>query len=318
MPLIRKGKILSTIKLLDQRAVRLAAGLLLLAGLTACGPKEKKESGQALASVNGEEITAMQLSEEMQRANVPAAQQPAAKKPLLESLIERQVLLNAAVADKTDRDPKVVQAIERAKAQIIAQAFLQKRVGMLAPPTKEQVAEYYAQHPLFFTQRKQLSMQQLVFASADLNDKAKAEVDNAKSLDEVAAWFKDNNIKFARNQIARTTADLPPELGTKLLAMKPGQLFIIKEGERSVLNTVVEFKEAPVTLETAAPQIEQYLQNAKAKEAATAEIARLRALAKIEYLNKDEVADPKAPVAAQAPAADANKQVLDRGVAGLK
>lgn len=316
MPLIGKGKILSSIKLLDQRAVRLAAGLLLLAGLTACGPKEKKESGQALASVNGEEITAMQLSEEMQRANVPAAQQPAAKKPLLESLIERQVLFNAAVADKTDRDPKVVQAIERAKAQIIAQAFLQKKVGILGPPTKEQVAEYYAQHPLFFAQRKQLSMQQLVFASADLNDKAKAEVDNAKSLEEVAAWFKDNNIKFSRNQIARTTADLPPELGAKLLAMKPGQLFIIKEGERSVLNTVVEFKEAPVTLETAAPQIEQYLQNAKAKEAAIAEIARLRALAKIEYLNKDEVADPKAPAAAPAP--DANKQVLDRGVAGLK
>lgn len=315
-----KGFMLTHIKNLDARVARSALGVLLVAGLAACGPGEKKESGQALASVNGEEITAMQLTEEMQRANVPAAQQTAAKKPLLESLIDRQVLQNAAVAEKADRDPKVVQAIERAKAQIIAQSYLQKKVGIITPPTKEQVAEYYAKHPEFFAQRKQLNMHQLVFASADMSDKAKAFIDSAKTLDEVAAWFKDNNVKFARNQISRTTADLPAELGNKLVGMKPGQLFIIKEGERSLLNTVAEIKEAPVTLETAAAQIEQFLQNAKAKEAAAAELARLRAAAKIEYLNK-ELMTPAKPAAAAAPAANTpanDAKALEKGVAGLK
>jgi peptidyl-prolyl cis-trans isomerase C len=302
--------------MLDGRVMRTAAGLLLVAGLAACGPGEKKESGQALASVNGEEITAMQLSEEMQRANVPAAQQATAKKPLLESLIDRQVLQNAAIAEKADRDPKVVQAIERAKAQIIAQAYLQKKVGVLTPPTKAEVAEYYAKHPEFFAQRKQLNMHQLVFATADMSDKAKAFIDNAKTLEEVAAWFKENNVKFARNQISRTTADLPPELGNKLVGMKPGQLFIIKEGERSLLNTVAEVRDAPVTLDTASAQIEQFLQNAKAKETAAAEVARLRAAAKIEYLNKDLAAAPKP--AAPAPAQTDDAKALEKGVAGLK
>jgi EpsD family peptidyl-prolyl cis-trans isomerase len=307
-------------KILNRPAVRIAAGVLLLAGLAACGPKDKKEGGQALASVNGEEITAMQLSEEMARANVPAAQQEAAKKPLLESLIDRQVLQNAAVAEKADRDPKIVQAIERAKAQIVAQAYLQKKVGVVAPPGKAEIADYYAKHPEFFAQRKQLTMNQLVFASADLSDKAKAVVDNAKSLDEVAAWFASNDIKFARNQISRSTADLPPELGSKLLGMKSGQLFIIKEGERSLLNTVAEVKDAPVTLDVASAQIAQYLQNAKAKEAATAEIARLRAAAKIEYLNKDVAAPEAKPVAAPAAAAPASAtdNSVAKGVAGLK
>jgi EpsD family peptidyl-prolyl cis-trans isomerase len=291
-------------------------GLLILAGLAACGPKEKKEAGQALVSVNGEEITAMQLSEEMQRANVPAAQQASAKKPLLESLIDRQVLQNAAIAEKADRDPKVVQAIERAKAQIIAQAYLQKKVGAVTPPTKAEVADYYAKHPEFFAQRKQLTMHQLVFASADMSDKAKALIDNAKTLEDVASWFTANNVKFARNQISRSTADLPTELGNKLVSMKPGQLFIIKEGERSLLNTVVEIKDAPVTLETAAAQIEQFLQNAKAKEAAAAEVARLRGAAKIEYLNKDSAPEPKP--AAAAPADSTKSQSLEKGVAGLK
>lgn len=304
-------------------AIRLAAGALMLAALSACGPKEKKEAGQALASVNGEEITAMQLSEEMQRTNVPAAQQQAAKKPLLESLINRQVLLNAAVAEKEDRDPKVVQAIERAKAQIIAQSYLQKKVGVVAPATKQQIAEYYEKNPQFFAQRKQFAMQQLVFASADMSDKAKTAIDNAKSLEEVASWLKDNQVKFARNQVVRTSADLPVELSTRLLAMKPGQLFIIKEGERTVLNSLVDTRDAPVTLETASQQIEQFLNNAKAKEVAAAEVAKLRAAAKVEYLNKELAAEPAkapaaAPAAAPAPSADTQQQALDRGVAGLK
>lgn len=308
---------LTHIKMLDRRVVRVAAGVLLLAGLAACGPKEKKEPGQALASVNGEEITAMQLSEEMQRANVPAAQQEAAKKPLLESLIDRQVLQNAAIAEKADRDLKVVQAIERAKAQIIAQSYLQKKVGILTPPSKAEVADYYAKHPEFFAKRKQIAMSQLVFASADMSDKAKSFIDNAKTLDDVAVWFKDNNVKFARSQITRSTTDLPPELSARLISMKPGQLFIIKEGERSLLNTVAEIKEAPVTLDTAAQQIEQFLMNAKSKEAAAAEIARLRAAAKIEYLKKDMAAAPK-PAAAAVPATPSADKSLAKGVAGLK
>ncbi|MYN29084.1 peptidyl-prolyl cis-trans isomerase, EpsD family [Duganella sp. CY42W] len=305
------------IKMLNGQGVRITVGMLLLSLLAACGPKQKSEPGQAMASVNGEEITAMQLAEEMQRANVPAAQQAAAKKQLLESLIDRQVLQNAAVADKADRDPKVVQAIERAKAQIIAQAYLQKKVGTPSPPTKAEVADYYHKHPEFFAQRKQIAMNQLVFASADMSDKAKAVIDNAKSLDEVAAWFKDNNVKFAPAQITRATTDLPPDLSSRLLSMKAGQLFLIKEGERSLLNTVADVKDAPVTLETAGPQIEQYLMNSKSKEAATAEIARLRAAAKIDYLNKEVAGEPKPAPAAAAPAASSDQSVA-KGVAGLK
>jgi EpsD family peptidyl-prolyl cis-trans isomerase len=77
--------------------------------------KEKKP-GQALASVNGDEITVLQLNEELQRAGVQAGQQEVASKRLLEGLIDRQLLVAEATKEKLDRDPKVVQAIERARA----------------------------------------------------------------------------------------------------------------------------------------------------------------------------------------------------------
>jgi len=308
-----------------QRLLSAAVGLALAVSLTACGDK-KKEPGQSVASVNGEEITVLQLNDELARANVPAAQQQAASKQLLESLIDRQLLVNAALKDKLDRDPKVVQAMERAKALILAQSYLQKRVGAQTPPTKAEIEDYYAKHPELFSQRKVFDLRQLVLASKDLGADVNKAMDSAKSLEEVAAWLDAHQIKYARAQASRSSTDLPPELSKKLQEMNKGQLFIVREGERALLISLAEVKEAPMTLDVAGQQIGQFLMNKKNKDGADAEMARLRAAAKIEYLNKQDApaapaasapaAAPAAPAAAAAEssAADANA----RGVAGLK
>ncbi|MFS2137470.1 MULTISPECIES: EpsD family peptidyl-prolyl cis-trans isomerase [Duganella] len=309
---------------------RLACAVLVLiaaAGLSACGDKSKKP-GQTLASVNGNEITVLQLNEELQRSGVAPAQQEAASKQLLEALIDRQLLQEQAEKDKTDRDPKVVQAIERAKSLILAQAYMQKRIGNVAKPSRTEVEEYFQKNPGFFSGRKQFDMRELVLATADVDAPLKAAMDASKSLEEVAAWMDAHKVRYSRAQLTRTSADLPPELSSKLLALPKGQLFIIKEGARSLLISIAEIKDAPVTLDMAAPQIEQFLVNKRTKEATDAELARLRAGAKIEYLNKS--AAPKAaeqgaapaPAAVAAPAAAApaasSSEANDRGVAGLK
>jgi len=60
--------------------------------------------------------------------------------------------------------------------------------------------------------------------------------------------------------------------------------------------------------------------NKKNKELASAELSRLRAGAKIEYLNKSMAPDQNAaaPAAAGGNGKDKDKAALDRGVAGLK
>lgn len=277
---------------------------MLLAALTlsACGEKAKK-TGQALASVNGEEITVLQLNEEMQRSGVQAAQQETARKQLLEGLIDRQLLQNEAAKDKLERDPQVMQAIERAKAMIVAQAYMQKRIGNQARPAKTDVEQYYQQHPEFFANRKQFDMRQLVLATKDVSEPLKAQLDSVKSLDEAAAWLDQHQIKYVRAGLTRTSTDLPPELGARLASMPKGQLFIIREGERSMLIQIAEIKDSPLSLDAATAQIEQFLFNKKNKEAAEAEIKRLRSTAKIEYFNKPADGAPGAPGAPASPAA---------------
>ncbi len=305
------------------RRLLCAALIIAAAALAACGNKARESKpGQALASVNGVEITVLQLNEELQRAGVGPAQQEAASKQLLQALIDRQLLQSAAANEKLDREPNVMQAIERAKALIVAQQYMQRRIGTPTRPTRAEVEDYFQKNPQFFAQRKQFSLQELVIASSDLTPELKAAAEAAKSLDEVAAWLQEHKVKFGRTQVTRSTTDLSPEMSSRLLAMQKGQLFVVREGERSLLISIADVREAPVTLDVAAQQIEQFLMNKRSKERAAAEMARLRAGARIEYLNKSMALDAKAAPAVlpgAAPAAPgAAKDALDRGVAGLK
>lgn len=262
----------------------IALVLVTAASISACGNKEKK-SGQALVRVNGEEITVLQINDELRRAGVNTEQQKTASKQLLESLIDRQLILAEAARNKIDRTPEVVQAIERAKAQIISQAYLQSIAGKITKPSIAEINEYFQKHPEYFTQRKQYDIQQLIFSTKDFSNELKTVVDTANSLDSVVAWMDSHNVKYARGKMSRNTSDLPEQVVAKLSEMKRGQLFIVNEGERSILNSIIEIKNSPVSAKEAEPQIEQYLINKKTKEAADAEITHLRTSAKIEYLN---------------------------------
>ena len=291
-----------------------AAIAMSLVALAGCGDKDEAtetKTGQALASVNGEEITVMQLNEEMMRANVQPQQQEAARKQLLQVLIDRTLLEEEAEKEKLDRDPKVVQAVERAKSLIIAQAWLQKHVGNVPKPTRQEVEAYYNQNPQFFTNRQQFNMAQVSIAARDYSDEVKAAADSAKSLDEMAAFLDSKGIRFGRGEMVRTTSDLPAAMSGRLAQMDKGKLFIVKELDRTLFLTLNDVKDAPVALNTAAPQIEQFLLNKKNKEAAEAQLARLRTAAKVEYLNgappgpATPAGAPGATATAAAPAATA-------------
>ena len=138
-------------------------------------------------------------------------------------------------------------------------------------------------------------MRQLILPTSALNDELKAVIDGAKSLEDVAQWLESHKVAYARSQVSRTSADLAPELSSKLASMPKGQLFIVREGERSLLVSLADVKDSPVGLDAAAPQIEQFLVNKKNKDAADAELKRLRASAKIEYFNKDARRRPPRP-----------------------
>lgn len=253
--------------------------------LTACNnePKEKK-SGQAIASVNGKEITMLQLNDELRRANIRADQYETASKQLLESLIARQLIVDEATRNKLDRTPEVMQARERANAQIIAQSYVQGILAKISKPSKQEIEEYYRQHPEIFQHRKQFDLSVVRLTASDFTEEVKKISDAAKSLDEVVAWLDKQKIPYNRSLSSRSTTDLPMEIAKAFQEKEKGTIFIVNEQGNSLLMSVINISNAPISLVAATPQIERFLLNKKQKEASEAEIARLRAASKIEYL----------------------------------
>jgi len=275
-------------------AVLISAGVM-LAGCNRDHPAAPARPGQALASVNGAEITVLQLNEEMQRAGVPATQQERAGKQLLQALIDRTLLEKEAATHNLDRDPKVMQAIARARSLIIAQAYVQQRTADAGRPGQGEVEAYYNQHPQFFAGRRQFSMDQLIMPASAVTPALRAAFDRSASLDDVAQFLDARKVGYGRAQVTRSTADLKPDVAAKLLSMPKGQLFFVQEEQRALLTVLTEVRNAPVLLAIAAPQITQFLASRKSKELAQAEIARLRATARIAYLNQDYAPDRPAP-----------------------
>ncbi|MBL8496348.1 peptidyl-prolyl cis-trans isomerase, EpsD family [Nitrosomonas sp. JL21] len=306
--------------------------LISVLALGACNnhPKERK-SGQALVSVDGHEITLLQLNDEIKRAGIRVDQHENVSKQLLESLIARQLIVDEAVRNKLDRTPDVMQARERAIAQITAQAYLHGMASKMAKPSDIEIKEYFEKHPELFSERKQFDLTILRLASKDMDHELKARIDGAKSVNEVVAWLDKKNIQYSRNSVSRNTSDLPAEMAKLLQEKGQDHLIIVNEQEHGLIISVTAMRDNPISFKTAAQQIERYLANQKYKQATDAEISRLRSLAKIEYLNakapqgdaeksnaQSSVLTPEAANNSNSPQEPVSEGFIERGIMGLK
>ena len=180
---------------------------------------------------------------------------------------------------------------------------MQSITSKVAKPSKTEIDDYYQKHPEFFTKRKEFDLKQLIIPNKNFSDELRLLMESAKSLEEVSDWMDKHGVQYARGQVIRSSTDLPPDAVAKLLEFPKYQLFIVGEGDNRVLNIISAIKDSPVTATNAAPQIEQFLINKMRKDTADLEVAHLRSLAKIEYLNVS------APVAAQTQSAATDKKM---------
>lgn len=275
--------------------------LVIFGLLTACGKKNSEEkASQSIVRVNGDEITMLQLNEELRRANVQADRQEETSKQITQKLMDRQLLVQEALKAKLDRNPRVMQVIEGAKMQILAQAYLEGKVATLAKPTEVEVADYRDKHPDIFANRKIYIMEELVFTvPTESAQEFLALSDAAKTIEDVSKWLELHQLKYARAQAAHAAESLPPELLSKLSKMVVGDLVFVNNNDRSVVGRLTEIKEQPISEVDSKPLIERILFGQKNKQLAETEIARLRSAANIEFINKKFDSATKADATSQ-------------------
>ncbi|MCA1322664.1 EpsD family peptidyl-prolyl cis-trans isomerase [Herbaspirillum sp. alder98] len=300
------------------RKPKLSRGLIfagVLLALAGCGEKSK-DSSQSLVRINGSEITIHQLNAEVKTSpNLPMS-------TLLEALINRQLLVDAAKKAKLDEDPAVLAELQKARDTVLAQAYVGSRTGNVTPPSEQEIAQFYKDSPDSFGQRRQYEFNELIIEPSAMTPEIEKFMTGKKSIDEVANFLNTQRVPFRRETVNRFSSELPPVMATSLRTMELGTLFVVKEAGQTLLVSLADSKSIPLGANAAAPQIRQLLTAQKYTEQVNAQITPLRSAAKIEYLARGEAILKAAPAAASPAAGAAGKKADDghiqRGVAGLK
>lgn len=307
--------------------------LMIAALLAGCGDKkaetagEEKPASQVAARVNGTELTVHQINHALQRIpNLDKDKSQAASLQVVRNLVEQELLVQQALADKLDRDPAVVQAMDAARRQILAEAWMGRKLGTPAEPGDAEVTEYFNAHPELFAERKLYRLQELAIKVPEgERETVRTQLAAAKSMEDFAIWLKAQNLPAQAAQGVKPAEQLPLAMLPQLAKMSKGQATVVNTPDGLLVIVLADSQTQPVTLEQARPAIVRKLQMDARQNAAKAELDALKAAAKIEYVGEfadagKEEAAPTPPAAA--PAADgtrdADADAISKGISGLK
>ena len=303
--------------------------LSLAFGLAGCGNKEaEKPATQIAAKVNSGEISVHQLNYILSRTGANTDTPDTAlkiRREILDRLIDQELVVEQAVEKKLDRSPDILMAIENARREILARAYVEQITATTPKPTADEAKQYYTEHPQLFAERRIYNIQEIVLpATAGVTNELREMLNGGKSMEDIANWLKGKDIKFAGGSATRPAEQIPLELLPKIHPLKVGQGLLMEGPQSITLMRLAASQSVPVSEDVALPRIQQFLGNQRAGEAAKQELKGLKAKAKITYMG--EFADtgtaaavqaPIAPVSTRASDASASKTV-EKGVAGLK
>jgi EpsD family peptidyl-prolyl cis-trans isomerase len=272
------------------RTASLTLSLALVGLLSACGGDskdgEEKKATQVAAKVNADEITVHQINSALPRMNNPSeAQVKAATKQALERLIDQQLFIQKAIEGKLDRDPQVMTAIENSRREILARAYVERVMANATADDPAKIKDFYDQHPELFSQRRVYRLQEVALqVRGEELEKLKQALPPMKSLQEVIAYAKANNLRATTNASVRAAEQLPMEFAKRIAALKDGEVVAVPGPNGVAVIQIVASQQQPLDEAKAKPFIEQFLQNKSRMELAQAELKSLRAAAKIEYV----------------------------------
>jgi EpsD family peptidyl-prolyl cis-trans isomerase len=319
-------------------AKKVCLSLMMVALVAGCGDKKdgEKKSTQVAAKVNGTELTVSQVNYALQRVpNLSKDQTKAASLQIVRNMVDQEVIAQKALEDKLDRDPMVVQALDAARRQILAEAYMSKKLGAPAEPSDAEVTAYYDSHPDLFSKRKIYRLQEIsIKAPKEKYDAIRTQLSASKTLNDFAAWLKTENLPMQASQGVKPAEQLPQELLPQLAKMPDGQAMVANATGGLVVIVLAGSQMQPATLEQAKPAIANLLKTQERQKAAKAELDTLKAAAKIEYMGDFvDAGKEAAPAAAAAPAAPAEEAKpaatapaapaadaasMSKGISGLK
>jgi len=300
-----------------KRQVVLLAGTIaactMLAGCDSIkGMMSKKPEGQVVATVNGQEITALELKSELGNFTSPdPAVMKRAQQAALQQIILRNLLVQKAKEDKLDKTPSYAVQIRRGEQNLLAQAYQQKLAVGVAVPTRADAETYIAAHPAQFANRQILTLEQVISPQSKLRPE---QFQPIKTMEELKALLVTESIPYQENVATIDTLTADPKMAEEIGKLPPGEIFVVPQRTTLIFNKVSSTRTAPFRGDPAVNYAINLLRQQRAQDTVRQRIEVLRKSAESKIVYNDAYKDlkpapagvaPKAPAAAPAATAPA-------------
>jgi EpsD family peptidyl-prolyl cis-trans isomerase len=256
--------------------------------VAACGGKKPDAATQAAARVNDTEVTVHQINYRLQQERgLKPEQMDEASRKVLERLIDQELVLQKAEQLKLDRDPRIIQALDAARHDVLAKAYVEQVVQGVPNPTDDAIHKYFDDNPDLFAHRRIFALLEIVAkVPADKLDALKAKVAEGKSAGDITNWLTAEKIEHKEQAATRAAEQVPLAILKTLSKLPDGRGLLGMDGPIAHISVVTASHEEPVTFERAKPAISQYLANDARRKAVEGNVQALRSAAKVEYLGK--------------------------------
>lgn len=260
-----------------QRVV-IAIAIALVA--TSC---QKKASGQTVAVVNDEEITAAELNDALSSdPSLAGTDSKQARATILQKLIDRKLLVQQARKDGLDKSPEFVNQQRRAIDDLLINMLVSKKVNTSQTPSAQEIAAFESGHPEMFAGREIWTLQQIVYPLSK-NAGVNNQLAQAKTLDEVAQTLTSNNIQFTRATRKIDTAIFPHSVYAQIGNTKTGEPFIAPGPDKAVASVITAREPAPLVGDQAQTVALTAMRRDQLQNFVQERVKNLRTSAKIQY-----------------------------------
>lgn len=259
---------------------RVILALTTVAVLSGC---QKKAEGQAVAIVNDEEITAVDLNNELRNANIPdTANKDEARNAMLQRLIDRRVLVQQARKDELDKTPEFLTQQRQMTDNLLINLLLSRQMNTAQLPTADAIAKFEASRPGAFANRQVWTLDQIIYPT--VKDpailKRIAETTSFGALQQV---LTSAGVKYDRASRQLDTAMFPNEIYSRVNALPAGMPFVVPGGDRTVASVITQRQPAPRSGAESRPMVLNMMRNEQGQKVLQDKVKAARTAAKIEY-----------------------------------
>lgn len=262
-----------------------------------------KPAGQVVATVDGEEITSLELRAELGNfgSRDPAVMK-AAQQQALQRIILRRLLAAEARKEKMDKATDYTLQATRGQETLLAQLYQRKLAGKIVPPTKAEAEAFVAANPIRFANRRVMFVDQVIAAPNKITpDRLRP----LKSLAEVKGLLDAEGVAYQQNAVVLDTLSADPRLVQGITSLPDGEVFVIPQGGSLMFNQVTGSRSVPFTGDVAVNYATNMLRQQKAQETVGKQVTDLRKAAESKIVYNPAYKPPAEKKAAPAAKASA-------------